>query len=417
MKRVHDNIIYISCEVLNNKYLEHVKPCDKHAETFLNSLALKSNYEINSLITSEMERYFLGVREYPHLTDQSRNDQQRLDSNYSGIYKKTKPYVFMTVHKRTKLAVLMIVDIALDTDPSMDVDQVSRRNLFLMFDEAGREYARCFSDFQSLLGLKPLDTPKIQVTVSKFEKSDNLLESKDRDYYSSLLLGEARSSDSYTHALVSERGLQALAHNLRQYDFYSMYATSRVILCVLNYDEIKFWDILEDNLDMVFIIELVLLQNAAILNINRIIVDALSKKTKVKYKEISEMYVKYGESMFLREKNVFKYLVVQNLADELTKSFEFDRLFNDYQYNQQHLEHIVQLRASRAAEVESRVINILAIILALLQIVPLIASWDFGITIVENLKNWFYYWAGGIAALFMLALVIINLRRRRKNYK
>lgn len=173
-------------------------------------------------------------------------------------------------------------------------------------------------------------------------------------------------------------------------------------------------DNIDQNTDLIFVVELVLLQNSAILKINKNIVEALSRKSKVKFKEIGEMYVKFGESMLLREKNVFKYLLVQNLADKLTAVFEFDRLFQDYQYNQQHLEHIVQLRASRTAEIESRVINFAAIFLALVQIVPLLSEWNYHLGVMENIQNMEYYMLSfGMFVTVIIFLVIIKNRKNR----
>lgn len=414
MKIVHDSIIYFSCEVLNDRYLQFVKRPTKDAQQFLKVLKGKSDYEINSMITNEIDRYFLGCMDYPHLNDQFEKEVFSLNVESKMIYKKSSPYVFLTVHKKTKTAILLLVDPLLDTDPSMDADQISRRNIFLNFDQ-GQVYFNCFSELQNRMGLKPLDTPKLQVTMKCFSGSEKLSTHSEHGFYSSLLLGEAAHSEFYHHMLVSDKGKMALENNLKQYDFYDLYSSSRVILYIIKGYGDSFKKNIDQNTDLIFVLELVLFQHTVILKINKNIVGALSKKSKVKFKEIGEMYVKFGESMLLREKNVFKYLLVQNLADKLSLVFEFDRLFQEYQYNQQHLEHIVQLRASRIAEIESRVINIVAIILAFVQIFPLLSEWNYDLNWFENLKQMQYYLTGmGIFSAFIILLMVLKNRRNRK---
>lgn len=413
MRMVHDNIIYLCCEVVNDNYLSYTRQPSEKAKFFLELLNRKSEYEINSIITKEVERHFLGQVEYPHLNDQFDKEATLLDLDSPLVYQRSNPYVFLTVHKKTKLAILLLLDPSLDTDPSMDADQISRRNIFLNFDGEAHCF-NCFLELETHLGLRPLDTPKLQVTMEYFTGCDSLSNHPESKFYSCLLLGEAFNSEYYHHTSVSDRGRAALETNLKQYDFYELYSSPRVLLYIVKEYGNSDIDNIDQNTDLIFVVELVLLQNSAILKINKNIVEALSRKSKVKFKEIGEMYVKFGESMLLREKNVFKYLLVQNLADKLTAVFEFDRLFQDYQYNQQHLEHIVQLRASRTAEIESRVINFVAIFLALVQIVPLLSEWNHHLGVMENIQNMEYYMLSfGMFVTVIIFLVIIKNRKNR----
>jgi len=129
---------------------------------------------------------------------------------------------------------------------------------------------------------------------------------------------------------------------------------------------------MDEEIAMVFIMELILFQFNAISHSDRIILSHLTNVKKLNLKEIEKIYIEFGKTIMFWDVDNFKYLTVQILSDRICQAFKLSELQETYYRNLDHLEHIVELRTSQNSEREGKIINVIAILLALIQILPLL---------------------------------------------
>lgn len=369
----HDSIFFLCCEIINNVYEKVAEEGSKEKEDFIRELKKFSDYEISSSITQELSRYYLGSFKFAHVRDDM-NDSFIEDDSL--IIDKSLAHFYVTVHKNTRIAILMIVDPSVKIDPTSDVDQMSKNNLFFDFDNKNC-YVKLSSVIEKKFGLKDLNSTRALITMKKSQNYST-------EFFQSLLMGESYHSNVVNYSINSDTAKYLLKKNIRQYSFYDLFVSSKVLLFFLE-DFDNYEDNMVDEISIVFICEMILLQNSAILRTNRKIVEALSKNKKISLLDIENFYIEFGATMFLREKDIYKYTLVQNLANEITNAFEHKKIMENFLDNRKHLEHIVQLKASRTAEKEVKIINVIAITLALIQVIPLISQWNKELEFFENI--------------------------------
>ena len=62
----------------------------------------------------------------------------------------------------------------------------------------------------------------------------------------------------------------------------------------------------------------------------------------------------------------------QELSNDIVKAFGTDRLFEEYKKNKMHIEQIASLKNGISSEIEGKILNILAFILSISQLIELI---------------------------------------------
>lgn len=225
-----------------------------------------------------------------------------------------------------------------------------------------------------------------------------------------MLAGEMYNS-KHTETAIKNASLTERANtNLSSYDFYDLYAsTNAIIYCIDNYSN----DAVE-NMDkealLLFICEIAVLQNAAINRINKMIVAELLENSDISARKTLKLQVEFGKTILLWDNNIYNYYMAQQVSDKIIEAFETDKLYVEYQKNKSHIEQIASVKSGIASEMEGRVLNILAFILSISELVQL----------VDNIKSYIlgvpgqYVLLGGSTAALIVVLVAIIKNRKRK---
>ena len=162
--------------------------------------------------------------------------------------------------------------------------------------------------------------------------------------------------------------------------------------------------------------ELVMLQDASIKRTNKKIVDGLSKEGNVSLKFIENLYKEFGKTVVFWDTDNFYYKSSQGFADSIYKSFKTHEHFELYKKDQEFLEHIVDLKNAQSTNRENKILNIIAILLALLQVVPVIIEFVNWILGKVSFSNVLLAISGTGITFTLILLIIIKFRKSNKKH-
>lgn len=160
--------------------------------------------------------------------------------------------------------------------------------------------------------------------------------------------------------------------NISQYDFYDAYLSEVAIIYILHNYSQNTSENIDSEAAMLFIMELTMFQNAAVSRTNQKIVKELEFEGETSVKVIEQLYIELGKTIKFWNKNNFRYSLSQNLADDIYEAFEIDNALEDYNRNQNFLEHLVDMHGVQVQEKSSKALSILALVLTVIQVIPII---------------------------------------------
>ena len=360
MEFLHDTMILLPCEQVGKsgrgKKMPAAPEPPADVRTFMEELRNQTSYEISSEVTKQLSLTYLCSCPFAHLNDSEMTVSRHLEEQPILI---STAHLLLAAHEKTGLANLIILLPGMTTDASMEADQISTGRLYLDYDGTHDFYSLAHLAGEKL-GLHLLDTPRAIIAMDRAGRSLEQLTPQELEYYESLILGEAYDSKVVDYRIESRHAKESLSRNLHQYSYYDLYASSKILLLRLNDFSGQFSKNIRNEVSVLFVCNLIFLQNAAVVQANQRIVHTLSKQEVLTLKQIETMHIHFGSTMFLRERNVFRYVLVNQLAEAIEEAVESEKLMERYRLNQEHLEHIVNLKASRTAERESKIINAVA---------------------------------------------------------
>lgn len=373
-----------------NKNIEFNTNC-KEANVFIEQLKHISEYECSDSIASNLERKFLGVYEFLCTSD---------DSDEKKIIEKENCYLFLTSHKKTDLHILTIMFIDLKSPITFVLDQISRENLLIKINNQER---KLYEYLLKEMNFKVTGKAKTCICLSDYPK--------DRTEMLYLAAGEAYGSEEVDFTLISKQFEKDISKNIAQFDFCDIYASrTNIIQINKRFSDDYFERIYYETL-LIFIAELILFKELAIHRTNQRVIYEIEKNSKPSLKLIEQLSIEFGSTIGLWNISNFRYNAVQCLAKEIENAFQINQLMDVYRNNQSYLEHIIHIRNIQVSEKEGKVLNFIAIMLTLIQTIPLL------IQIYEKIKykrvNITIDWKYGLFSLIILLFVLL-LKKRRK---
>lgn len=385
MKRCTD--IFVMIPVSGSFNSHHLKE-NNVPSIYLDQLNNDSQYECSSQIVETISRKNLGTVEIAYSDDEY--DSQNIEW--------VQCQCFLTYQQITGLGVVQLLLPSFRKDPTQIGDIVSSYHFQIRTDN------RIFSLQEYLQHQNKLEIcGKIRVLYCCSVKDKN---AQELEY---LLAGETANSEHIDYRLQNSKIQQFAQNDLSVYDFYKLYASS----CSLVYYFDGFSEAFEENIEeesiLIFICELAILRNAAIARINNQIVEELMQNSDISAKQTLKLQVEYGKTALLWENNIYHYENVQILSDRISTAFGTDELFSKYQRNKDHIDQIASLKSGIAAELEGKVLNALAFILSIAELIQ----------IINGIKDW---WSDGMipyalsigSAGGLILLIVLLLRRRKR---
>lgn len=191
---------------------------------------------------------------------------------------------------------------------------------------------------------------------------------KDPREFQNILSGEVYNSMHIDYHIQSKVLEEMCCTNHAQYDYYEVYLSDVVIAFILNEFSEDVQERIELTATYAFIAQLVMFQNTSIAKTNIRITNALANSGEISYEQIHDLYSEFGKTVRFWEIRNFKYNGTQAEAACITKAFSNEELKQTYYEHQEFLEHIVELKTAQTEAVNGTVLNIVATILAVIQI-------------------------------------------------
>lgn len=397
-EKTYKSDFYIMIPFTSNHNINNLKSMnnDELSKEFLKCMNDTAIYECDNSVSKDMNRFFLGKNYIACLSDE-----------YDGtVITKEEIYMFLTRHSSTGIYVLTIMNLGNNFSPTQIEDQVTTDNIFIYDDN-------------TLININNYMKNKFNLKRCGEAKSLLSISNKPRDYleFECMMASESYTSNKINYKLNSKEFKKMCENNFAQYDFYEIYASRDAVVYVLHTFDDNLITNIQDEVPILFIMELIMFQDASVLRTNNKIVEQLSKSGSVSISFIESLYKEFGKTIRFWNKGVFKYETVQNLSSKINEAFGTKNTLDEYYKNQDFLEHIVNLRDVQNSNKESKILNIIAIVLTIVQVVPLIMEfidWFFE-TDFNRINIFSPKYVFSVSTLLIIILIILIRKKVIKN--
>lgn len=354
---------------------------------YLETMDTVFRYECVKVLASDIQRVYLGDYRLSCRSDSTMHTVEEFEGEVM---------LFLSYSKLTNLAVLMMMSPVTSFPLSFMLEELNRNNGMLntdrgvmQIDEYMKERFcahRCGA-MKHVVGLScyPADPAELMyITMSEeygLDEKESALKDADRHKF----------------------------EEIGQYEILDAYASYAGVTLVFNeYEEDSIERLYHESI-FLFTCELLQFKLLAITRTNRVVVDMLEKSTKPTIKEIEKSSEQFAKTIRFWDTDNFRYLSTRKMAQAMSRAFETDELMEIYGRNQTFLEHLINIRTAQESEKENRVLSTLAVVLTLIQLIPIfynIVVGAIGHTIsMHNVIS--AVSACGITAAFTLVAILI----------
>ena len=415
----------------------------KEIRSLIEELDYCIKYEYKSKIADELKRVYIGSFRFLHTSDAYPEDDECNDE-------KTIPYirgeeivhVSLLAHHATNMYVVMLCIPNCRYSPSQVEDQLFQGYLKIRpkaDDEWNDVDDRGFPNYIDLntylskhYGLyqcgdgKALlcssGIPEDTIAVNTPESLPTINDRKISQEFLNILTCETYQSFIQDFFVRNQTLIAMASKNRCVYDYYETYMSERMVAFVLN----DFSENLSERMELaatyIFIVELVLFQNTALNKLNKNVSSALSHEGDVSYEYIDGLYRDYAKTIKFWNSSNFKYYGTQLEAEQIRDAFDNEDLREQYNEQQEFLEHMVEVKNARTQERNGMVINIFGTILAVIGIqdfaVRILSTlYEYiGIPMVEATKTFDVTILGG-GTLFIIILLLLARKRQQSGLR
>ncbi len=379
--------IYILIPV-SGKYNGKQQKSNLLIQSYLDKLNETTKYECNERISKSINRYYLCNIDMAYYVDDDYDELKAI---------KFSAELVLTYQKDTKLGILQL----LIPSCSLDASQVG--------DMVSKGYIKIYEN-NALISIKKYIQENFNLRFSGKCRTvySMSLDNKIKENLEYLLVGEVEDSIHNGLKLKNSEINERARNDISVYDFYELYVSKSSFV----YYTKKFSDVFEDNITeivlLIFICEIAMLQNAAIIRINNQIMDELVENSNIKAKQTLNLQVEFGKTIILWENNIYNYENVQILSNRIVEAIGTKELFEEYKRNKEHIEQIASLKSGIASEIEGKVLNVLAFILS---VADLVQIWN---VIKGNINGEIVQYTVIAGTSFTVIFILLLIYRNRK---
>lgn len=347
-----------------------------------------SEYECDYRFVSTIQRKAVGIIQIAYMSDEYNLEKAEWIEAYCC-------YAYQEI---SNLGILQIFVPDCEKEDSQVGDIVLSEHLRIRTN--GREFK--LNEYIEYIGLSISGKLRILYCNSLQAKNDT-----DIGY---LLAGETACSEHVDYKIRNEKLKELSAVNISKYDFYELYASQMSLVYLLRDFSEDFTVNLEKEALLIYICEVALLQNAAISRINGQIIDELMQNSNISARKTLKLQVEFGKTILLWDNYIYSYYMSQELSNDIVKAFGTDRLLEEYERNSNHIEQIASLKNGISSEIEGKILNILAFVLSIGQLIELIKNG------VDYFKG--YHIQLGVSGMGVaLLIIILALIRKKQRHK
>ena len=322
------------------------------------------NYEYENDLVSELKRIYIGDFQFLHTLDEYEDEEDHTVRPY--IVGEEKVYLSLFAHPSSHMYVLMLFFPDCRYSTSQLEDQLSHGYLKIRRPEDMDE--RGFYRYQDLNAYLRREYGLLLCGRGKSLLCMSDLPVNEGEFYN-ILTAEAYNSMHQDFHIRYPRLKEMAEQNRAVYDYYEAYMTEDVVAMVLyDYASLTQKERIELTATYAFIAELVIFQNTALNKMTVKVSNALANEGDVSYQYISQLYRDYAKTIRFWQSQNFRYYGTQREADQIREAFGNDELRRNYYEQQEFLEHMVDLKNAQVERKNGLIINIVAIVLAVIQV-------------------------------------------------
>lgn len=377
--------LFFPCNIVKNFPFEdklpknHLNSNQEYIESFKEQFIL----EINSEIHEQIQRVFLEELSFFY-SDNKESDTEETE----------KGNIFLTYHKETKLAVIVVAFFNTTMLVSHMLDRLSQNKIEIQVNEEKHDFK---SYIMNKYQLQQLSNGKACLSICQNIESN---------LFSHYFANETFDSALMAANLKEEKFGKDTFENIAQYDSSDLYSGKNTILRIdrRDYSNQKISRIKSDII-FLFIMEILIFKESAIERTNQKIVKYISKNENVSLKKLDEITMQFSQTMPFWDIKVFNYITAQNLADKIQISFKTEEKYQNYLKNQTFLQYKVNLKQAIGQDSTSKILFAIGVIVFMFEIYNFLKDFISQTSSVEI--------SSGI--LFLIILVIYNNKRGMKN--
>lgn len=396
-------------------------------------------YECENDVADELEMVYLDAFDFLHGTDEYKTDaktdeygrEEPTPFEEESVIGIQKGYAILTAHRPTNMYILTIFFANYPFSTTQLEDQLSNGYIKIVNPNNKKTFVKLYDYLHATYGLHKCGEGKVLLCMSnqptpQAPKRDGKPHGEE---FQNILSAEVFNSMYIDYHIKSNKIKEMCEKSYAQYDYYDVFLSNKVIAFILT-DEYP-TDI-EERISITatyaFIAALVLFQNTSLAKINIKVTNALANSGEISLENVLELEKEFGKTVRFWEIHNFKYTGTQNETTCITEAFENKELKATYDEHQEFLEHIVELKAAQNENRNNMILNIVATILAIIQIQPFVVELLQGFyasigveTVNSQLQhasstfNSFLLW--GSFTLFILIIILRkrNSRQQKKN--
>ncbi len=351
---------------------------DNFSRRLLCSLQAYLEYECSNAVVDELRMAYLGEFSFVHSTDDYPKKGQEPE-----VIGTSPCQMILTAHHATHMYILTLVlpkDTVHQFSTTQVLDQISHESLWITCPKDGATYlqgvSKKYTTMPTYVSLYDYLKYKYGLLKCGAGKAFLLLSDRpsDETEFHCMMAGETYDSIHQDFHIASDNISQICNENHAQYDYYEVYMSEMVVACIMK----NFSDDMDERIDITatyaFIVILAMFQNTSIEKVNMQISNALANDGDISHEEILSLYRNFGKTVRFWEKNNYKYWGTQQEAACIVEAFGNKELKETYYEHQEFLEHIAELKSAKAEERNGFILNIVATILAVIQVQDFIVS-------------------------------------------
>ncbi len=206
-------------------------------------------------------------------------------------------------------------------------------------------------------------------------------------------------------------------NNLAQYSTAKVFASEVCLIEVSDGCNTDLLERLESQCVELFFIQMILLQDCAVSRISKKIRKELDKEVKDplrknKKEVLDELTSELSQSMMFFDYRKLVYPTVRHSAELIANKFGMAQIQEAHIQHKEVLERMFEIHHVRVEEIENNLLNILLLLLAVVQLLPMFKSMIDLIQEGSFILNDLYSWVGSISACFVIWIIYKMTKRR-----
>lgn len=326
------------------------KKSDSFGDELISELTTRFNTEISSQVHTSLKRYYLGTYSLACYDDLECTAEE-------SFYEDACMFVSVDNHTQLCVVTLMLHEKVLPV--SQLLDRLSQDKLILKQEN------------QKVISLKKLLEQDFGlITMSAAKTCLSTRESISDDILPYYFANETFESSNMAAKITSAEFQLQMRTNIAQYDSSDLYVGRQSVLRVDKRVSTSNYPALSSDSVFLFIMEALLFKEASVLRTNENVVKSISNSELLELETMDQLTSEFATTMPFWDIKIFKYLTAQQLANKLDTSFGINQRFEQYENNQQFLQHKINIRQGMVQSRENKVLYLIAIILFVFEIGP-----------------------------------------------